>query len=136
MVMRKYEKQTYAILRIIAGFLFICHGSQKLLGYPPLPAGINLPWHILWIAGPIEFFGGILIMIGLGTRWAAFLASGEMAYAYWTAHAPAAILPLVNRGELAVVYCFIFLFFSAYGGGIWSIDSLISSNKRSGAKQQ
>jgi putative oxidoreductase len=129
MFTRKYENQLFAIIRIIAGFLFLWHGAQKLFGYPPLPAGIVMPWSTLWIGGIVEFFGGSLIMIGLWTRWAAFIASGEMAYAYWSSHGPHAILPIVNRGELAVVYCFLFLYFSAHGSGIWSMDHLINGNR-------
>jgi putative oxidoreductase len=121
----KYEKQLYAILRILAGFLFLWHGSQKYFNYPPLPPGMVLPFYIVAFAGTIEFIGGILICVGLWTRWAAFLASGEMAYAYWSVHAHRALLPLVNMGEIAVVYCFLFLFISAYGSGIWSIDSIL-----------
>ena len=128
--MGKYENQIFAILRIITGFLFLWHGAQKLFGYPPLPPGVVMPWQTLWIGGTVEFFGGLLITIGFWTRWAAFFACGEMAYAYWTAHASRALIPLVNKGELAVLYCFIFLFFSAYGSGIWSIDHLINPNNR------
>jgi putative oxidoreductase len=129
MFTKKYENQLFAILRIIVGFLFLWHGAQKLFGYPPLPLGIVMPWSTLWIGGMVEFFGGSLIMIGLWTRWAAFIASGEMAYAYWSSHGPHALLPLVNRGELAVVYCFLFLYFSAHGSGIWSIDHLLNGNR-------
>ncbi len=120
----KYEEQGYAILRIITGFLFLWHGSQKYFNYPPLPAGIVVPHHIVYIAGTIELIGGILIMTGLFTRWAAFFACGEMAYAYWMVHAHNALLPLVNQGELAVLYCFVFLFIWSKGAGKWSIDSI------------
>lgn len=121
----RYEEQAYALLRIVTGFLFLWHGSQKYFNYPPLPPGVVVPQYIVFIGGTIEFIGGILIMIGLGTRWAAFLASGEMAYAYWMMHAPHATLPLVNKGELAVLYCFLFLFIWIRGAGIWSFDALI-----------
>ncbi|MFO7448227.1 MAG: DoxX family protein [Ignavibacteriaceae bacterium] len=125
--MAKYEKQVYAIFRIMAGFLFLWHGSQKLFGVPPMEGGGGL---LFYTAGAIEFFGGIMIMIGLLTRWTAFIASGEMAYAFWIIHVPAAgLLPLLNGGELAALYCFIFLFISAYGPGIWSIDNSIARNK-------
>lgn len=120
----KYEEQAYAILRIMAGFLFLWHGSQKYFNYPPLPPGVVLPHYVHYIGGTIELLGGILIMLGLWTRWAAFFASGEMAFAYWMVHAPKAILPLINMGELAVLYCFLFLFIWSRGSGIWSIDSV------------
>jgi putative oxidoreductase len=123
MFLQKYDRQAYAILRIVAGFLFLCHGSQKLFGLPP--AGHEIPLHIVVIAGGIEFFGGLLILLGLWTRWAAFLAAGEMAYAYWFAHASGGVLPLVNHGELAMLYCFLFLCFLANGSGIWSVDDYL-----------
>jgi putative oxidoreductase len=119
----KYETEVYTILRIVAGFLFMWHGSQKLFNFPP--AGHVMPSHIVYIAGPIEFFGGLLVMIGLWTRWAAFICSGEMAYAYWTVHATHALLPLLNGGELAIIYCFLFLFISTRGSGTFSIDHIL-----------
>ena len=119
--MRGYEPQAYALLRIISGFLFLWHGLQKLFGFPgQMPPGV--PAFIIWVAGPIELVGGILVMIGLFTSWAAFLASGLMAFAYWMGHGTRALLPVVNQGELAVLYCFVFLFISARGPGIWSVD--------------
>ena len=123
MFLSKYETQIYAIMRIMVGFLFLWHGSQKLFSFPP--SGGAMPIHILIIGGSVEFFGGVLVMVGLFTRYAAFIASGEMAYAYWTSHSPGALLPLLNHGELAILYCFVFLFISAKGAGILSIDSLI-----------
>jgi putative oxidoreductase len=119
--MKRYDAQAYALLRIVTGFMFLWHGSQKLLGFPgEAPAGA--PAFILYVAGPIELIGGILILIGLFTRWVAFLCSGLMAVAYWLAHGTQAFLPLLNGGELAVLYCFVFLFISAHGPGAWSID--------------
>jgi len=120
----KYEPQAYAILRIVAGFLFLWHGSQKLLGYPSAGFVIPLSFTII-IAGIVELAGGILVMAGLWTRWAAFVCSGEMAYAYWSAHGLHAVLPLMNHGEMAMFYCFLFLFISARGPGIYSIDHLL-----------
>jgi len=94
---------------------------QKLLGFPePAP---GMPAFIVWIAGPIELFGGILVMIGLFTHWAAFFASGLIAFAYWMGHGFHALLPFVNKGEPAVLYCFAFLYISARGSGIWSVDA-------------
>lgn len=119
-LLSRYEPQAYAILRIVAGFLFLWHGSQKLFDIPS--AGFPIQGYMMNIAGSIEFFGGVLIAVGLFTRWAAFLASGEMAYAFWTVHAPKAALPLLNGGELAVLYCFLFLFVMVRGSGIFSLD--------------
>jgi len=127
MFMQKFEKQTYALLRIVAGFLFLWHGSQKVLGFPPV--GVDIPIHIVILGGGVELLGGVLILFGLWTHWAAFISAGEMAYAYWTAHGPNAVLPVVNHGELAMLYCFLFLFISAKGSGIWSIDNLLSKRK-------
>jgi putative oxidoreductase len=120
--MRKYEGETYALMRIVIGFLFLWHGVQKLFGFPPLPEGVVVPAFVTWIAGPIELFGGLLVMIGLVTRWAAFLCSGLMAFAYWMGHGTNALLPILNQGELAAAYCFVFLFIAARGAGRWSVD--------------
>ncbi len=123
--MSRYDAQTYAILRIVTGFLFFWHGSQKLLGFPShLPDGV--PATILYVAGPIELVGGALILMGLMTRPAAFLCSGHMAAAYWMGHGMNAVLPIVNHGELAVMFCFAFLFIAAHGSGIWSADAMRS----------
>jgi putative oxidoreductase len=119
--MRPYEPQLYAVLRIVTGFLFLWHGMQKLFGFPgEMPPGV--PAFIIWVAGPIELVGGILVMIGLFTRWAAFLASGLMAFAYWMGHGTKALLPALNGGEPAVLYCFVFLYIAARGPGLWSVD--------------
>lgn len=113
--------RAYALLRIMTGFMFLWHGVQKLFGYPsPMPDGV--PAFITYVAGPIEALGGLLVMIGLFTWQAAFLSSGLMAAAYWMAHGTKAFLPSVNQGELAVLYCFVFLFISTHGAGIWSVD--------------
>lgn len=122
-----YSSQGYALMRIVVGFLFLWHGAQKLFGIPSAIPG-EIPAFITYIAGPIELIGGILVMIGLFTRWAAFLASGLMAAAYWMAHGTKALLPFQNGGELAVLYCFVFLFISTQGGGMWSVDA--AQNRR------
>ncbi len=120
--MKAYENQTYALLRIVSGFVFLFHGTQKLLNFPEL--GREIPWHIQYIAGGIELIGGALIMIGLFTAPLAFLASGLMAAAYWMAHfSTENWLPIMNRGDAAVLYCFVFLYISAKGSGIWSVDA-------------
>lgn len=117
-----YSSRGYALMRIVVGFLFLWHGVQKLFGFPPgMPAGV--PAYIIYGAGPIELICGILVMIGLFTRYAAFLASGQMAAAYWITHGTHALLPIQNNGELAVLYCFVFLCIASQGGGIWSIDA-------------
>ena len=115
--------------RFIVGVMFACHGAQKLFAaFGGMPAGMTIPWYIYWIAGPIEFFGGILIAIGLLTRPVAFLASGLMAVAYFKGHAFGSgsfvFWPKVNQGELAVLYCWIFLYIAAAGPGAWALDNL------------
>jgi putative oxidoreductase len=119
----KYSPHLYAVLRIIVGLMFAMHGSQKLFG---VPEGHRMPLaSLLGVAGVIEFTCGTLIAIGLFTSCAAFVASGEMAVAYFKQHAPAGALPIMNRGELAVLYCFLFLYFAAHGSGLWSVDKLV-----------
>lgn len=126
-----FSSQGYALMRIVVGFLFLWHGSQKLFDFPAgMPGGV--PAFITYVAGPIELIGGALVMIGLFTHWAAFITSGQMAVAYWMVHGTKALLPLQNKGELAVLYCFVFLFISTQGGGIWSIDALINRRKTHG----
>ena len=115
-----YQEQTYALLRIMTGFLFIWHGTQKLFNYPvDFPYG---PLNALMVsAGIIELVGGVLVMIGLLTRPAAFICSGTMAVAYRMAHGMEAFFPIINRGELAALFCFAFLYIAARGAGIWSV---------------
>ena len=115
-----------SVLRFIAGFLFIAHGAQKLFGFlaPPGAPGPAVMSQ-MWIGGVLEFFGGVLLLLGLFTRPVAFILSGTMAVAYFQMHAPAGFWPLQNRGELAVVYCFLFLYLSVAGGGAWSVDRLL-----------
>jgi putative oxidoreductase len=119
--MGRFKAESYALLRIVAGLLFLWHGSQKLLGFPK--EAPDAPAFILYVAGPIELFGGTLVLLGLFTRWAALLCSGLMAAAYFMAHAPTHLFPLINGGELAALYCFVFLFISANGAGSWSLDA-------------
>jgi putative oxidoreductase len=116
-------------LRIITGFLFLAHGSQKLFGFPGDRAAAPDLLTLIGLAGVLEFFGGLLIMGGLFTRAVAFLLSGQMAVAYFQAHAGGGFWPIVNRGELAVLYCFLFLYLSAAGGGPWSLDALVRGKK-------
>lgn len=129
-VIGRFAPQAFAIMRFIIGLMFAIHGSQKILGMPPMEGGGggHLP-PLMMTAGIIELVGGLLVAVGLLTGIAAFICSGEMAVAYFMAHAPHNPIPLVNKGELAVVYCFIFLFIAAHGAGVWSIDSLIRGRK-------
>jgi putative oxidoreductase len=117
----RYRAQTYAVLRIVTGFLFLWHGMSKVFGIPMAPPA-DAPAFVIWTAGPLELIGGVLVMVGLATRWAAFISSGLMAAAYWMAHGHQALLPVQNGGELAALYCFVFLFIAAAGPGIWSVD--------------
>jgi putative oxidoreductase len=119
-----YKEHAYALLRIVSGYLFLWHGSQKLLNFPnPYPWGeLDM---LLTAAGGIELVGGILILVGLFTRLAAFICSGEMAVAYWMAHAPDSnpIFPIINGGNLAIIFAFVFLYIACRGSGMWSVDS-------------
>lgn len=115
----RLQEITLNLLRISAGLLYVPHGCQKLFGEQP-PDFTTL----LGVAGLLELIGGSMIILGLFTRPVAFLLSGQMAVAYWTAHAPRGPWPIDNGGELAVLFCFIFLFLFAHGGGSWSVDRL------------
>lgn len=124
-ILDRYTKETYAVLRIVTGLLFLWHGTQKLFGFPaPSP---EAPAFVIYVAGGIELIGGVLVMIGLATSPVAFLCSGLMAVAYWMAHGTNALFPINNHGELAALYCFVFLFISAKGSGIWSVDAARSA---------
>jgi putative oxidoreductase len=117
-----YRPQVYALLRIAAGLLFFLHGLPKLFGGFGRPAPAEL-FSQMGLAGVIEVFGGVAIMVGLFTSPIAFLASGQMAVAYFQAHAPRGLWPLLNGGELAALFCFVFLYLAASGSGVWSIDA-------------
>jgi len=112
-----------SVLRIVAGLLFMEHGLSKLFGFPvAFPSGAPAMFHLLWFAGVIEALGGLLLALGLFTRPVAFIMSGEMAIGYWMAHAPKSLFPLINGGDAAVLYCFLFFYFFVAGGGPWSVD--------------
>lgn len=124
----RFVEPTYAILRVVVGFLFAFHGAQKLFG---VFDGTARPIaSLMGLAGVIEFTAGVLVMCGLLAGVAAFIASGQMAFAYFLAHAPRGSLPIQNDGELAVLFCFVFLFISARGAGIWSLDATLFRNRR------
>ncbi len=119
-----YKEHAYALLRIVIGYLFFIHGTQTLFDFPsPFPWGPLGPLTIT--EGVIELVGGFLILIGLFTRYAAFICSGEMAFAYWIGHAPDSnpLFPITNGGNLAVLYCFVFLYIACKGAGMWSVES-------------
>jgi len=117
----RWRPQLLAVLRIVVGLLFLQHGLSKFFGFPvPFPVQPLPP--LLVAAGVIECVAGLLITIGLFTRLAAFIASGEMAIAYWMQHFPISFWPLANKGEAAVLFCFVFLYLAAAGPGAWSID--------------
>ena len=131
-ILGKYEPTLYALLRIVAGFLFIAHGAQKLLGqfggFRGVPGAVAPMFTQAWLAGIIELVGGTMIMLGFFASWAAFLASGMMAVAYFQAHAPNGFWPLLNRGELAALYSFLFLFIASRGSGRLSVDAALNRN--------
>jgi len=127
--MSRFAPAAHALLRIVAGLLFLMHGGQKLLGwFGGMPGGGPLPPHIQ-AAGVIELVGGTLILIGLLTRPAAFIASGEMAFAYFMVHFPNGFWPLQNHGESPVLFCFIFLYLAAAGAGPASVDSMLARGR-------
>jgi len=123
----KYSSFFYALLRFVAGVLFACHGAQKLFG---AFGGQKQAETLFLVAGTIEFFGGVLIAIGLLAGYAAFIASGQMAVAYFMQHYPKAFWPILNGGEPAVLYCFIFLYIASVGSGALSVDALIAKSRR------
>ena len=124
-----WTPRVLSILRIVAALIFFEHGSQKLLGFPPTdeqPAFLSLSW----IAGVLELVGGALLALGLFTRPVAFVLAGEMAVAYWLAHAPRSFFPVENGGDAAILYCFVFLYVAFAGGGPWSVDALWAREQR------
>ncbi|HKO56352.1 MAG TPA: DoxX family protein [Thermoanaerobaculia bacterium] len=125
----RFEPYAFALLRIMAGLMFAIHGSQKILGWPPSDMHPPIA-SIFGVSGIIELVCGLLIALGLFARWPAFIASGEMAVAFFMAHWPKGWNPVANKGEAAVLYCFFFLYVFARGSGIWSLDSLLSQGRR------
>lgn len=118
-----------AALRIVTALLFLEHGTAKLLAFPETPMANPNVWSLPWIAGWFELIGGLLMLGGLWTRWVGILLSGEMAVAYWYAHAPQSPFPIVNGGEAAILYCFIFLALAVIGAGAWSIDQILARKR-------
>ena len=121
--LQRWQPQMLALLRIVTGLLFLEHALIKLAGFPPGgKPGLQDVGSFLWIAGLIELVTGVLVTLGLFTRVAAFIAAGEMAYAYWFVHAKMGLYPAVNMGEAAILFCFVFLYLAAAGPGAWSVD--------------
>ena len=128
-MLNTWRPRILSMLRIVAAFLFMLHGTQKMFGFPaPARAEFDL-FSLSGVAGTLEVFGGALLLIGLFTRPVAFLLSGLMAFAYFIAHAQSNFWPLLNGGELAALYSFLFLYFSCAGGGVWSIDQMRTGNR-------
>ena len=124
--MKTYENHTYALMRIMAGFLFLWHGTSKYFSYPRVSPAEGF---VLVVGGGIELIGGLLIMIGLFTSPAAFIASGHMAAAYWIAHGTNHFFPILNQGELAALFCFVFLYIASKGDGIWSLADRLGAQR-------
>lgn len=128
-LLSRWQPQSHALLRIFAGLLFLEHGTAKLFGFPVFPEAMPQPLPTLILASAIlELVLGFLVTIGLFTRLAAFIAAGEMAVAYFMSHFPKSFWPIVNMGEPAILYCFIFLFLAAAGAGPWSVDGARTRN--------
>ena len=119
-----WAPRALAVLRIVAALIFMEHGTQKLFGFPPSDRPQPELFSLSGLAGVLEFFGGIMLVLGLFTRPVAFILSGEMAVAYWMAHAPQSFFPVLNGGDAAILYCFVFLYLVAAGPGAWSLDEI------------
>jgi putative oxidoreductase len=124
-----------SVLRIVAALIFMVHGSQKLLGFPPSPMPAPPPLSFMWFGGLLELVGGALLLIGLFSRPVAFILSGEMAVAYWMFHAPENPFPALNGGDAAILYCFVFLYIAAAGPGPWSLDARLNAPHNSGGRR-
>ena len=125
-MLAKYQPTALSLLRIFAGLLFLQYGVAKLFKWPPVPMFEKVEWLSLYgAAGTIELIGGILLVLGLFTRPVAFIASGEMAFAYFMSHAPRGFFPVLNHGDLAILFCFVFLYLACAGGGPYSLDAIV-----------
>ena len=129
-MLNTWRPRVLSLLRIVTGFLYVQHGTQKMFGFPAPQHNPFELFSLLGVAGCLEVAGGILILVGLFTRPVAFLLSGEMAFAYFIAHAPRSFWPMLNGGELAVMWCFLFLYLAFAGGGQWSLDTLRAGRQK------
>jgi putative oxidoreductase len=120
-----WAPRVLSIVRIVVALIFMEHGTQKLLGFPPSANPAPALFSLYGFAGMLEIVGGALLVLGLFTRPVAFILSGEMAFAYWMGHAPNSMYPILNRGDAAILYCFIFLYLAFRGGGEWSLDRMV-----------
>ena len=125
----RWAPYAIAALRIVTALLFLQHGTSKILDWPHTSMSGPPMWTMFWVAGMIELVGGLLLLVGLFTRWTSFILAGEMAIAYFMIHASQSFFPVINRGEAAVLFCFIFLLFVATGAGKWSIDAITARNR-------
>ncbi len=122
--LNRYAPHFLGILRIVTALIFIAHGTQKLFGFPAAPPNGALPamFTLYWFAGVLELVGGALILVGFQTRAVAFILCGQMAFAYWMSHAPRSFYPVLNGGDAAILYCFVFLYLIFAGAGSFAVD--------------
>ncbi|MEO7603108.1 MAG: DoxX family protein [Sphingomicrobium sp.] len=125
----RWTARALGVLRIVTALLFLEHGTGKLLGFPMTSMAFPPPWTMFWVAGLLETIGSLLLLVGLFTRPVAFVLAGEMAIAYWMIHAQESLFPMINKGEGAILFCFIFLLFVATGPGKWSVDEILRRRK-------
>lgn len=123
-----WTSRALGLLRIVTALLFLEHGTSKMLGFPMTSMSFPPMWSLFWAAGVVELVGSLLLILGLFTRPAAFLLAGEMAIAYWYIHSPQSLYPMVNKGEGAILFCFIFLLFVFTGPGKWAVDTYLRRN--------
>lgn len=125
----EWEPRVLSVLRMVSGFIFLLHGTQKHLGVPATERVVE-PFGLSWTAGVIEIICGTLLLVGFQSRVAAFVSSGLMAFAYWLAHAPRDFYPTNNGGDASILYCFVFLYIVFAGPGPWSVDALLEKSRK------
>jgi putative oxidoreductase len=124
-----WAPRVLSVVRIVAALIFMEHGTQKLFGFPPSANPSPALFSLYGLAAILEVGGGALLVLGLFTRPVAFILSGEMAFAYWMSHAPRNVFPILNGGDAAILYCFLFLYLAFAGGGAWSVDRMIAEKR-------